>query len=110
MAVGKPLFCGISEVDQLFQIFSRLGLPSPKYSLAMSGFCDLSIFPQFNNRLSYISELRNVNSHHFDLELLKRCFAFEPFDRATAKEGMVRVQVLRGLDACKSILKESCII
>ena len=28
MVTGQPLFIGISEVGQLFQIFSKLGTPS----------------------------------------------------------------------------------
>ena len=39
MLLGKPLFPGISEIDQLFQIFSTLGTPTPKESGKLSKVC-----------------------------------------------------------------------
>ena len=40
MALGKPLFTGMCEVDQLFQIFSKLGTPTEEMWPSVSSLPD----------------------------------------------------------------------
>ena len=79
MLQGSPIFVGISEVDQLFQIFSKLGSPSgkswsqiesrPNYSFAFPNWPARkyeTIFPDFPTEA---------------LDLLSKMFQYVVFER-----------------------------
>ena len=48
MLEGRPLFAGLSEIDQLFQIFSKLGSPGETSSFRFLPYYQEGIFPQWN--------------------------------------------------------------
>jgi serine/threonine protein kinase len=56
MVLGRPLFTGTSEIDQLFQIFAHLSTPT---KTTWPGFFDLpnygSAFPDWQTRVSSTS-------------------------------------------------------
>jgi serine/threonine protein kinase len=48
MLEGRPLFAGLSEIDQLFQIFSKLGSPDTASSFRELPFYQDGIFPDWD--------------------------------------------------------------
>ena len=86
MLLGKPLFPGISEIDQLFQIFSTLGTPSrsewegfqelPNYSFA---------FPNWKQKnISKVFPKLSANGRH----LLLKTLVMDPRKRISAREAV----------------------
>jgi len=90
MAMGKPLFTGMCEVDQLFQIFSKLGTPTEE---SWPGFAALphnnSQFPDWkHNRL--VVELASGSSVVDDAgtDLLQKLLRYDPDTRLSAEEAL----------------------
>ncbi|KAG2860059.1 hypothetical protein PC113_g8381 [Phytophthora cactorum] len=86
MAQGKPLFTGISEIDQLFQIFSKLSTPT---SETWPGFSSLPNyhfeFPHWKRRplnrlFPGISDL--------GIDLLTKLLVYNPDQRITAEDAL----------------------
>ncbi|OWZ14764.1 CMGC/CDK/CDC2 protein kinase [Phytophthora megakarya] len=86
MAQGKPLFTGISEIDQLFQIFSKLSTPT---SDTWPGFSSLPNyhfeFPHWKRRplnrlFPGISDL--------GIDLLTKLLVYNPDQRITAEDAL----------------------
>jgi serine/threonine protein kinase len=63
MVLGRPLFTGTSEIDQLFQIFAHLSTPT---KATWPGFFDLpnygSAFPDWQTRVSSSSSSSSSSS------------------------------------------------
>lgn len=80
MIEGRPLFMGLCEIDQLFQIFYKMGTPTPK---DWSGFVDMpnyqaTLFPQWS--LSQLYGLTKcVDEEQFSL--LLSLLRFDPTKR-----------------------------
>nr|CCA19390.1 cell division protein kinase putative [Albugo laibachii Nc14] len=86
MILGKPFFTGISEIDQLFQIFSKLSTPS---SGTWPGFTSLPnyhfTFPNWKRR-----PLRRLFPGVSDLglDLLSKMLIYNPEQRITAEDAL----------------------
>ncbi|CCI40524.1 unnamed protein product [Albugo candida] len=86
MILGKPFFTGISEIDQLFQIFSKLSTPN---SGTWPGFTSLPnyhfTFPNWKRR-----PLRRLFSGVSDLglDLLSKMLIYNPEQRITAEDAL----------------------
>ncbi|CAH0485034.1 unnamed protein product [Peronospora farinosa] len=86
MAQGKPLFTGISEIDQLFQIFSKLSTPT---SETWPGFSSLPNyhfeFPHWKrrplNRL--FPRISNLG-----IDLLTKLLVYNPDQRISAEDAL----------------------
>ncbi|GMF51822.1 unnamed protein product [Phytophthora fragariaefolia] len=86
MAQGKPLFTGISEVDQLFQIFSKLSTPTTETWPGFSSLPNYHFeFPSWNQR-----PLTHLISGMSDLgiDLLAKLLTYDPGQRITAEEAL----------------------
>lgn len=86
MARGEPLFSGISEIDQLFQIFSKLSTPTS------------DAWPGFSSLPNYSSEFPHWDSQPWarlvpgisvpGIDLLSKLLAYNPEQRITAEEAL----------------------
>ncbi|OQS01847.1 cyclin-dependent kinase with F-box domain, partial [Thraustotheca clavata] len=86
MAQGKPLFTGISEIDQLFQIFSKLSTPTTES------------WPNFTQLPNYRFEFPNWKSRPLDrlfpnisslgLDLLGKLLTYNPNERISAENAL----------------------
>jgi serine/threonine protein kinase len=81
MLEGIPVFCGISEIDQLFSIFKILGTPGKDSYLGVLPFFDEQLFPNF--RRSALTETMK-NGTVSDVQFLSACFHYNPLQRLTA--------------------------
>ena len=88
MLVGKPLFPGICEVDQLFQIFSKLGTPDKRKWEEFQELPNYSFkFPNWKKRplQAFIPALENCP---LGLDLLTKLLDVNPSTRITAQEAL----------------------
>ena len=88
MLVGKPLFPGICEVDQLFQIFSKLGTPDKRTWEEFQDLPNYSFkFPNWKKRplQAFIPALENCPE---GLDLLTKLLDVNPSLRITAQEAL----------------------
>jgi len=86
MLQGSPVFIGISEIDQLFQIFSKLGSPSK------------DVWPEITNRPNYSFKFPNWPARKYEnifpdfppdaLDLLSQMFVFDPKKRISARKAL----------------------
>ncbi|RQM26420.1 hypothetical protein B5M09_006008 [Aphanomyces astaci] len=86
MAQGKPLFTGISEIDQLFQIFSKLATPTA------------ATWPSFTTLPNYRFEFPNWTSRPWSrlfptlsdlgLDLLSKLLTYDPDERISAENAL----------------------
>ncbi|EQC39305.1 CMGC/CDK/CDC2 protein kinase [Saprolegnia diclina VS20] len=86
MAQGKPLFTGISEIDQLFQIFSKLSTPTS------------ATWPAFTSLPNYRFEFPNWKPRPLDrlfphisplgLDLLGKLLTYNPDARISAENAL----------------------
>ncbi|CAK4078763.1 unnamed protein product [Aphanomyces euteiches] len=86
MAQGKPLFTGISEIDQLFQIFSKLSTPTPE------------TWPEFTQLPNYRFEFPNwkprplnrlfPNISDLGLDLMSKLLTYNPDERISAENAL----------------------
>jgi hypothetical protein len=85
---GKPLFAGVCEIDQLFQIFSKLGTPSadvwPRYD-TLPNF-QATLFPNWE-----VSQLKVVlkTISPTALALLSKFLVYDPDVRLSAKGALL---------------------
>ncbi|RLN50304.1 hypothetical protein BBJ28_00021093, partial [Nothophytophthora sp. Chile5] len=86
MAQGKPLFTGISEIDQLFQIFSKLSTPTAETWPGFSSLPNYHFeFPHWKRRplnrlFPGISDL--------GIDLLTKLLVYNPDQRITAEDAL----------------------
>jgi cyclin-dependent kinase 2 len=86
MIIGKPLFPGDSEIDQLYKIFCLLGTPNENIWPGVSKLPDYShCFPKWSQDRS-----RNLTSclGKTEYNLLYRMLIFIPEERITARDAM----------------------
>lgn len=86
MVMGKPLFTGLSEIDQLFQIFKKLGKPTPQTWRAFETLPNYNFaFPKWQ-----CMDLENLFPMlgSSGCDLMKRLFAYDPAVRMTADQAL----------------------
>lgn len=93
MLLGSPLFTGMSQVDQLFKIFSKLGTPTAASWPAFTSqpyFSDC-MFPEWDvsgsSEQSLAPFFPSISSS--ELDLLERCLRCCPEKRSTAAQLLV---------------------
>ncbi len=90
MLSGSPLFTGMSQVEQLFQIFSKLGTPTASSwpAFASHPYFSDCMFPDWDvsgsSELSLAPFFPNIPSS--ELDLLERCLRCCPEKRSTAAQ------------------------
>lgn len=91
MAQKRPLFCGDSEIDQLFKIFRIMGTPKESTWPGVSTLPDFkSSFPRWatpsNMTSAFAKEVPNLCAQGVDL--LSKLVVFDPYQRLTAEEAL----------------------
>ncbi|CAM9349533.1 unnamed protein product, partial [Chrysoparadoxa australica] len=102
MVLGRPLFTGISEIDQLFLIFSKLSTPTPETWPRFTELPNFSFaFPDWRDRsVKDIFPSLDEDSLH----VLGRLLAYNPDERITAAE--VLEHRLFASEAYKTVKRE----
>jgi cyclin-dependent kinase 2 len=86
MIIGKPLFPGTSEIDQLYKIFYMLGTPTEIIWPNVTHLQDFSdSFPKWSkNRLrDCMPEIEDV-----EFDIISRMLEFDPLKRITARNAL----------------------
>jgi cyclin-dependent kinase len=86
IAHKKCLFCGDSEIDQLFKIFKILGTPTNKTWPDVLQLKDFkATFPKWSK-----NELEDINSKLSEngFDLLQKMLTYDPIDRITCEEAL----------------------
>jgi serine/threonine protein kinase len=88
MVVGKPLFLGLCEIDQLMQIFYKLGVPSFEVWAEFQSLPNYQplLFPDWKQ--SRLQGMLRYVTEDAELSLLLQCLAFNPQDRLSAGEAL----------------------
>jgi serine/threonine protein kinase len=83
MITKVPLFCGLSEIEQLFHIFQQLGTPNEANWPGVYMLVDWnSSFPTFQGR-SFDPEITKEQK-----DLLERLFRYDPKERITVRDAL----------------------
>jgi len=92
MVQRRPLFCGDSEIDQIFKIFRILGTPNEKVWPGVSNLPDFkSTFPKWQpSPLS--KHCPNLDSK--GLDLLQRMINYDPTQRISAIDALNHVRLV----------------
>ncbi|RLN95374.1 hypothetical protein BBJ28_00019671 [Nothophytophthora sp. Chile5] len=86
MAQGKPFFTGISEIDQLFQIFSKLSTPTAETWPGFSSLPNYHFeFPHWEGR-SLPRLFPGVSD--LGIDLLTKLLMYDPGQRITAEDAL----------------------
>ncbi|CAD8138783.1 unnamed protein product [Paramecium octaurelia] len=91
MAQKRPLFCGDSEIDQLFKIFKIMGTPKESTWPGVSTLPDFkSTFPRWPTPTNPAATLgRDItNLCPLGLDLLAKMIVYDPYARITAEEAL----------------------
>jgi cyclin-dependent kinase len=86
MSTGRPLFCGVSDADQLLKIFKILGTPNKQDWPGMAKLPSYKEdFPTYKpKKLKYLVPKLSKKG----MELLSRLLQYDPAKRISAKEAM----------------------
>lgn len=87
MIEGKPLFMGLCEIDQLFQIFFKMGTPTVEEWPSFSGLPNFQsqLFPQWTeNQLHGLMKHADEDQYSLLLAMLR----FDPNRRSSAYEAL----------------------
>ncbi len=95
MMEGEPLFRGLCEIDQLFQIFSKMGTPTEEewQSFFTLPNYQSTLFPQWTESQLY-GLIRRASEEQYSL--LLSMLRFDPTKRASAQEALAH-QYFQGL-------------
>ncbi|CAK87965.1 unnamed protein product (macronuclear) [Paramecium tetraurelia] len=91
MAQKRPLFCGDSEIDQLFKIFKIMGTPKESTWPGVSTLPDFkSTFPRWPTPTNPAATLGKdiTNLCPLGLDLLSKMITYDPYARITAEEAL----------------------
>ncbi|CAD8144953.1 unnamed protein product [Paramecium octaurelia] len=91
MAQKRPLFCGDSEIDQLFKIFKIMGTPKESTWPGVSTLPDFkSTFPRWPTPTNSAATLgKDINNLcPLGLDLLSKMIVYDPYARITAEEAL----------------------
>ncbi|CAD8048442.1 unnamed protein product [Paramecium primaurelia] len=91
MAQKRPLFCGDSEIDQLFKIFKIMGTPKESTWPGVSTLPDFkSTFPRWPTPTNPATALGKdiTNLCPLGLDLLSKMIVYDPYVRITAEEAL----------------------
>ncbi|CAD8056911.1 unnamed protein product [Paramecium sonneborni] len=91
MAQKRPLFCGDSEIDQLFKIFKIMGTPKESTWPGVSTLPDFkSTFPRWPTPTNPATTLGKdiTNLCPLGLDLLSKMIVYDPYSRITAEEAL----------------------
>lgn len=90
MAQKKPLFCGDSEIDQLFKIFQVMGTPNDDL---WEGVVDLPDYkPSFPKWKKKDLALLANNLDILGIDLLEKMIALDPLNRISPREALEHVK------------------
>jgi len=103
LTLGRPIFIGQNEHEQLFYFMEYLGIP-PEYIIRSckknKKFFDINLQPIKLKNISRIPNskkleefIENADNDFIDLvkvylTLWKKCFVWDPFDRITAEDAL----------------------
>jgi serine/threonine protein kinase len=98
MLHGHPLFAGLSEIDQLFKIFSKLGTPSQEDWAEFHALPHYqeNLFPMFEG--SKLDFMGGVGDE--EMTILEKFFKYDSIKRATAAELLSDHSLLLGTSGC----------
>ncbi|CAD8137691.1 unnamed protein product [Paramecium octaurelia] len=91
MAQKRPLFCGDSEIDQLFKIFKIMGTPKETTWPGVTTLPDFkSTFPRWPTPTNPAATLGKdiTNLCPLGLDLLSKMITYDPYARITAEEAL----------------------
>merc|ERR1712048_1458066 len=93
LATKKSIFCGDSEIDQLYRIFTVMGTPNNTIWPGFENFADYNKnFPVWSRKgLKVKMGELTKNKHHMDdvgIELMEQMLIYDPLKRMGAKQAL----------------------